>query len=63
MLNPLLFRRDQIWLTDKDQYGSTDLFSLAQFKSVRKQEDFEKKYLQGKYGAIPYLEDFGFGEL
>ena len=63
LLNPLLFRRDQIWLTEKDKYGSTDLFSLAQFKNVRKQEDFEKKYLQGKYGAIPYLEDFGFGDL
>ena len=63
LLNPVLFRRDQIWLTEKDKYGSTDLFSLAQFKSVRKQEDFEKKYLQGKYGAIPYLEDFGFGDL
>ena len=63
LLNPALFRRDQIWLTEKDKYGSTDLFSLAQFKSVRKQEDFEKKYLQGKYGAIPYLEDFGFGDL
>ena len=63
LLNPLLFRRDQIWLTDKDKYGSTDLFSLAQFKNVRKGEDFEKKYLQGKYGAIPYLEDFGFGDL
>jgi AAA15 family ATPase/GTPase len=63
LLNPILFRRDQIWLTDKDKYGATDLFSLAQFKNVRKQEDFEKKYLQGKYGAIPYLEDFGFGDL
>jgi len=63
LLNPVLFRRDQIWLTEKDKYGSTDLFSLVQFKNVRKQEDFEKKYLQGKYGAIPYLEDFGFGDL
>ena len=62
LLNPNLFRRDQIWLTDKDKYGSTDLFSLAQFKNVRKGEDFEKKYLQGKYGAIPYLEDFEFGD-
>lgn len=63
LLNPLLFRRDQVWLTEKDKYGSSDLFSLAQFKNVRKEEDFEKKYLQGKYGAIPYLEDFGFGNL
>lgn len=41
-------------------YGATTLYSLAQFKNIRKKEDFEKKYMQGKYGAIPYLEDFGF---
>jgi hypothetical protein len=33
---------------------------LAQFKNVRKQEDFEKQYIQGKYGAIPYLGKFEF---
>jgi hypothetical protein len=33
---------------------------LAQFKNVRKNEDFEKKYIQGKYGGVPYLKDFDF---
>jgi AAA15 family ATPase/GTPase len=60
LLNPSMFRRDQIWLTQKDRYGATELYSLAQFKNVRKDEDFEKKYIQGKYGAVPYLRDFGF---
>jgi len=60
LLHPSMFRRDQIWLTQKDKYGATELYSLAQFKNVRKDEDFEKKYIQGKYGAIPYLQDFGF---
>jgi len=60
LLNPSIFRRDQIWLTQKNKYGATELYSLAQFKNVRKDEDFEKKYIQGKYGAVPYLQDFGF---
>ncbi|MCI4407309.1 MAG: ATP-binding protein [Sulfuricurvum sp.] len=60
LLKPELFRRDQIWLTEKDHYGATTIYSLAQFKNVRKQEDFEKQYIQGKYGAIPYLGTFEF---
>ncbi len=63
LLTPSVFRRDQIWLTQKDQYGSTELYSLAQFKNVRKDEDFEKKYIQGKYGGVPYLQDFEIGGL
>ncbi|MEA2028054.1 MAG: AAA family ATPase, partial [Campylobacterota bacterium] len=60
LLNKNIFRRDQIWLVEKDQYGVTDTYSLAQFKNVRKSEDFEKNYIQGKYGAIPYLGKFEF---
>lgn len=57
-----MFRRDQIWLTEKNQYGATDLYSLAQFKNVRNSEDFEKRYLQGKYGAVPYIKTFDYTE-
>jgi len=60
LLNRHIFRRDQIWMTEKNQYSATDLYSLAQFKNVRKKEDFEKQYIQGKYGAIPYLGKFEF---
>lgn len=60
LLNRNLFRRDQIWLTEKDKYGATDLYSLAELKNVRKKEDFEAQYIQGKYGAIPYLGEFKF---
>lgn len=60
LLKPYIFRRDQIWLTEKNKYGTTDIYSLAQFKNVRKKEDFEKQYIQGKYGAIPYLGKFEF---
>jgi len=60
LLHEPMFRRDQIWLTEKDKYGATELYSLAQFKNVRKNDDFEKKYIQGKYGGVPYLKDFEF---
>lgn len=51
-----LFRRDQIWFTElrKDE-RSTDLYSLAEIKNVRKEENFGKGYIAGKYGAIPML--------
>ena len=57
LLDSGLFRRDQIWFTDKDKYGATKLYSLADFSSddVRKKEAFEKNYMKGKYGAVPYL--------
>ena len=53
-----LFRRDQIWFTEKNRYGAATLYSLADFKNVRKDESFEKNYIKGKYGAIPYLGNF-----
>ena len=60
LLKKSMFRRDQIWMTEKNKFASTDIYSLAQFKGVRSGEDFEKQYIQGKYGAIPYLGKFEF---
>ena len=56
LLNLDLFRRDQIWFTElKKNERSTDLYSLAEIKNVRKEENFGKGYISGKYGAIPML--------
>lgn len=55
ILDKDLFRRDQIWFTQMDDKRSTDLYSLAEIRNVRKTEDFEKGYISGKYGAIPML--------
>jgi AAA15 family ATPase/GTPase len=55
-----IFRRDQIWFAEKDKYGATDIYSLAQFKGIDKKVDFEKQYIMGKYGAIPYIGSFEF---
>ncbi len=57
LLGSGLFRRDQIWFTEKDRIGVSKLFSLADF-AVRKNENFENNYIEGKYGAIPYLNAF-----
>ena len=51
-----MFRRDQIYFTEKDsKSGVTNLYSLDEF-SVRKTENIEKGYLMGRYGAIPFLQ-------
>lgn len=56
LLNLDLFRRDQIWFAElKSSDRSTDLFSLVEIKNVRKEDNFGKGYISGKYGAIPML--------
>ncbi len=57
LLNANLFRRDQIWFTQKDNYGATKLYSLAEYK-VRNTASFEKDYLMGKYGGVPVVGMF-----
>ena len=57
-----LFRRDQIWFTEKDYQGATTLYSLAEFKidnaKVRNDASYERDYIKGRYGAIPLLGNF-----
>ena len=55
LLTNKLFRRDQIWFTEKNKYGATDLYSLAEIKNVRSDASFEKDYITGRYGAIPFV--------
>lgn len=61
---PELFERDQIWFTEKNKYGSTNLYSLLEFrknnkgKDVRATDNLEKHYLQGRFGAVPYVGEF-----
>jgi len=60
LLDPELFRRDQIWFTEKDKNGGTQLYSMSDYKErrPRKGEAMQKGYLAGRYGAIPILEAF-----
>ncbi len=63
LLDPELFGRDQVWFTEKDEFGATQLYSLADYKesTVRKGEAMQKRYLAGRYGAVPILERFDLG--
>lgn len=47
-------RRDQVWFTEKDATEASDLYSLLEFKE-RNDRNFEKNYIEGRYGAIPFI--------
>ncbi|MDD4760121.1 MAG: ATP-binding protein [Bacteroidaceae bacterium] len=56
------YRRDQIYFVEKDKYGTSDLYSLVEYREedgikVRKDRSFESDYIQGRYGAVPYIGD------
>jgi len=57
LLDHTLFRRDQIWFTEKDADQATRLYPLTDF-SPRKQEAWERGYLAGRYGAVPFFDDW-----
>ena len=54
LLNNKIFRRDEIWFTEKNRYSATDLYSLAEYK-IRNDASFESDYIKGRYGAIPHI--------
>ena len=58
LLDPELFRRDQIWFVEKDRDQASKLYPLSDF-SPRKNEALERGYLMGRYGALPFLGDWG----
>ena len=58
LMDPDLFRRDQIWFVEKDQDQASRLYPLSDF-SPRKNEALERGYLMGRYGALPLLSDWG----
>jgi AAA15 family ATPase/GTPase len=50
-----LLRKDSIWFTNKKENGSTELYSLADFKGVNRISSLQKAYKYGKFGAIPNI--------
>ena len=60
-MNNNVFRRDEIWFVAKGKAQNSKLYSLVEFKdakggSVRNDEKYDKRYLEGRYGADPYLQ-------
>ena len=50
-----IFRRDEIWITERDRFGASKLAAFSEFKDVRKDKDIRKSYLQGRMGGVPRI--------
>lgn len=55
LLKPSFLRRDQICFVDKDRFGSSIIRTLIEYKGIRNDASYDKDYLQGKYKAVPFL--------
>lgn len=66
-LNKETFRRDEIWFTEKDNSGVSEIYSLSDYKidnvKIRNDATFNKDYLTGRYGAIPELKQLKMDEI
>jgi hypothetical protein len=53
------YRRDQIYFAEKNKHGASEIYSLVEYKeegkTIRKDRSFEKDYIEGRYGAIPFM--------
>jgi uncharacterized protein len=50
-----IFRRDEMWVTERDQAGASKLIAFSEYKDIRKDKDIRKSYLQGRMGGIPKI--------
>lgn len=62
LLSQRYFRRDQIWFVEKNEDYASELYALSDYKdedgnSVRKDQSLENEYFQGKYGAVPFIQE------
>lgn len=59
LLNYGNYRRDQIYFVEKNKHGASEMYSLVEYKeegkTIRKDRSFEKDYIEGRYGAIPFI--------
>ncbi|MEU5434682.1 ATP-binding protein [Streptomyces sp. NPDC020719] len=51
-----ILKRDQVWFVEKNEFGESSLYSLAEFKP-RKEENRERRYLGGSYGGVPFIDE------
>jgi len=59
LMDSALLRRDQIYFVEKDKYGASSLYALYDLDlDIRNNFNYEKNYLAGRFGAVPYLNDF-----
>ena len=53
-MNPARLAPEQVWFTQKDAQGVSDLFSLDEFPT-RAEHNHARRYLSGRYGAVPRI--------
>ncbi|SDS15587.1 hypothetical protein SAMN05216490_0639 [Mucilaginibacter mallensis] len=54
------FRRDQVWFTEKNEYGSTSLYRCSDIQGIRLGTPLDKWYASGRFGATPIINDVDF---
>ena len=57
ILSQDILRRDQIWFTEKDEFNATILYPLSDISPRKNVENIGTNYLNGRYGAVPYLRE------
>jgi len=55
LMDQQLLRRDEMWITERDEAGVSSLMSFSEYKDVRYDKDIRKSYLQGRLGGIPRI--------
>lgn len=55
LMDQKLLRRDEMWVTERDAEGVTNLLSFSEYKDIRYDKDIRKSYLQGRLGGIPRI--------
>lgn len=60
LLDKFVFRKDQIWFTEKNKRGETELFSASDFEGIQDNIPFQEWYLTGKFGAQPRIKEIEF---
>lgn len=58
LMDQRLFRRDEMWATERLRDGTTRLFSFSEFKEMRNDKNVRKSYLEGRLGGVPYIINF-----
>lgn len=55
LMDQQLLRRDEMWVTERDIFGNSNLLSFSEYKDVRYDKDIRKSYLQGRLGGVPRI--------
>ncbi len=62
LLKEDIFRRDQIYFTEKNEFGESKLYSLGDFKGLDSKANILTNYLAGNFGSLGMLSSFNMGD-